>query len=207
MTWVLDIIAIVFVLFFSIYGLIKGSYYMIFDTVLVLVCIAGAGVGAYFTVQLGLVPIGIVDGFAEVWAKILGYSKIEGLQETFNIIAFYISFGLLTLVLFTIYSVILHALRKLLLKGVQGLRNKVGFVKFVGNLLGLVVNFAISAGIVLFVMAFFHSFSNCEIIYSYTNEAFQASEVLSLLYDINPLNPLLEGVGPAIEEALGAFLA
>ena len=129
------------------------------------------------------------------------------MQETLNVVAFYISFGLLTLALFAIYSVILHALRKLLLKGVEGLRNKVGVIKFIGNLLGFVVNFAISAGIVLVIMAFFHSFSNCEIIYSYTNEAFQASEVLSLIYDINPLNPLLESVGPAIEEALGNFLA
>ncbi|MBO5712978.1 MAG: hypothetical protein J6R88_02090 [Clostridia bacterium] len=207
MTWVLDIIAIFFVFFFSLYGLIKGSYYMIIDTLLVVVCIAGAGVGAFLTVQYGLTALGIVDGFAEIWVQILGFSKIAGVQETLNMVAYYIAFGLLTVVLFVIYGVILHSLRKLLLKGVQGLRNKVPFIKFLGNFLGFVVNFAISAGIVLVVMAFFHSFQNCEIIYSYTNEALQACDVLGLIYDINPLNPLLEGVGPAIEAALGNFLA
>ena len=54
MTWIIDIIAIFFVLFFSIYGLIKGSYYMIVDTILVVACIGGAGVLAYLTFQHGL---------------------------------------------------------------------------------------------------------------------------------------------------------
>ena len=191
MTWVLDVIAICFVLFFSIFGLIKGSYYMVIDTLLVVVCIGGAAVGAYFTVQYGLGALGIIDGFSEIWVNILGYSKLEGMQETLNVVAFYISFGLLTLAVFVIYSVILHALRKLLLKAVEGVRHKVGFFRGLGNLLGFIVNFAISAGIVLVIMAFFHSFKDCNIIYSYTNEALQASEVLSLFYEINPLNELL----------------
>ena len=206
MTWVLDIIAIFFVVFFSIYGLIKGSYYMVIDTLLVLVCIAGAAVGAFFTVQYGLTALGIVDGFSEVWVSILGASKVSGLQEILNQVAFFISYGLLTLVLFIIYNAILHALRGLLLKLFEGLRNNVGFIKFIGNLLGFIVNFAISAGIVLSVMAISHSFDNCAYLTNSLGKAFQASEVLSLLYDINPLNSIFEQIGPMVEELFTGFI-
>lgn len=197
MTWILDIIAIFFVVSFSIYGLIKGSYYMIIDTVLVLACIAGALVGAYFTVTYLYPQIGIMDGLNEFWLKVLGNSKIPNMQETVETVAFGINYGLLFLATYVIYHVILNALRGLLLGGVQSLRSKVGIFKGFGNLLGFLFNFAVSAGIVLCLMAIIHSFKDTDIL-RYTNEALQASEVLSLIYDINPLNPLFEGIGASI---------
>jgi hypothetical protein len=206
MTWILDVIAVFFVLFFSIYGLVKGSYYLLIDTLLVLVCIAGAGVGAYFTIDLGLIPLGIVDGVGEFWLNVLGASKISGMQDILVQVSFWLSYGLLFLVLFIIYDVILHALREWLLSGMQNLRRASGLVKGVGNFLGFIINLAISAGIVLCLMAFFHSFKESDVLFRSVNEALQSSEILGLVYDVNPLNALFESIGPSIESAFLGFL-
>ena len=205
MTWIFDIIAIFFILSFSIYGLVKGSYYMVIDTLLVVVCLALAGVGAYFT-ELGLAKLGLTAGFGEIWVNILGASKIPNVQPILNEVALGISKGLLILVPFIIYLVILHALRKLLLKGVETIRANVPFLKGLGNFLGFIINFALSTGIVLIVMAFFHAFKESDYLFRYVNEALQASEILSLIYDVNPLNSLIAPLGSYVEGLLSTVI-
>lgn len=193
MTWILDIIAIVFVLGFSLYGLIKGTYYMVIDTLLVIVCIAGAAVGAYFTIEYVLAEIGIMDGLQEIWLKILGNSKVPGGQESVESTAYSIGYALMFLVLFIIYDIVLHLIRKWLLKGSEKLRKKSGFVKGLDNFIAFLLNAVISCGIVLSLLAVCYAFKDSEYILCYTNEQIQASEVLSLVYEINPLNALFEG--------------
>lgn len=206
MTWILDIIAIFFVVGFSLYGLIKGSYYMIIDTLLVLVCIAGAGVGAYFTATYPLTEWGVLDGLKEVWLQILGNSKVPGGQEIIEATAYYIGYALMILVLFIIYGVILHALRKLLLKGSENLRNKVGFIKGLDNFLAFLVNAVVSVAIVLALTALCYTFKDSEYILRQTNEALQASEVLSLIYEINPLNELFAPLFETVESFIASLM-
>lgn len=206
MTWILDVVAIFFVLGFSLYGLFKGTYYMIIDTLLVVVCVAAAGFGAYLTVTYPLAELGLLDGFAEVWTSILGNSKVSGGQEVIETVAYYISYGLLILVAFIIYDVLLHFVRKLLLKCFNGLRSKVGFIKGLDNFLAFIVNAAVSVGIVLVFTSFCYAFKDNDYILRQTNEALQASEVLSLIYEINPLNSILCPVFENVETFLSQFI-
>ena len=58
--------------------------------------------------------------------------------------------------------------------------------------LGALINFVLSAGLVLATMAFFRVFEDGGVMFTYANEVIRASEVLSFFHDINPLNAVFE---------------
>ena len=66
--------------------------------------------------------------------------------------------------------------------------------------LGALINFVLSAGSVLALMAFFRVFEDGGVMFTYANEVIRASEFLSFFHDINPLNILFEKL--EIAEAL-----
>ncbi len=190
MYFIVDIIAIAFVLVLSLLGLKLGFFKSTVDVVLVLVFFAGAAVGAYFTVDLLFEgQFGLVTELQSVIVPMLGNSKISGGQEIVEIVAYYLGLALLVFITFIIYLVILNIVRKLIIK-LSELVNKIVLFAFVDKLLGFAVNLAASAGIVIAFMAVVHSLAPLGIL-TYLNEVFLASEVLSLFYEINPLNNLL----------------
>lgn len=197
MYFIVDIIAIAFVLVLALLGLKLGFFKSTVDVVLVLAFFAGAAVGAYFTVaKLFEAQYGWVTELQSVIAPMLGDSKISGGQAIVDIVAYYIGLGILTLITFILYLVILNIVRKLIIK-LSELVNKIVLFAFIDKLLGFAVNLAAAAGIVIGFMAVVHSLAPLGLL-TYLNEVFLASEVLSLFYEINPLNqflaPMFEGL-------------
>ena len=197
MYFIVDIIAIAFVLVLALLGLKLGFFKSTVDVVLVLAFFAGAAVGAFFTVtKLFEAQFGWVTELQSVIAPMLGDSKISGGQAIVDIVAYFIGLGILILITFILYLVILNIVRKLIIK-LSELINKLVLFAFIDKLLGFTVNLAASAGIVIGFMAVVHSLAPLGLL-TYLNEVFLASEVLSLFYEINPLNqflaPMFEGL-------------
>jgi hypothetical protein len=186
----IDVIALFFVLGFTLYGLKAGFFASTIDFALVAVCFVGSALLAYFTVTTIFTQLGWVDEISRLYVNLLGNSKIEGGQAVIETVANALGIATLTLITFIVYGVILHFVRKVILKLVKKLNKAVFVLGFIDKLLGLIVNFVISAGIVLLLMAVIRSVSSGGVFLVYFNEAIRATDILSLLYDINPLNAL-----------------
>lgn len=191
MYFLVDVIAIAFVLGFTIYGLKVGFFKSTMDVLLLFVCLAGAGVASYLT-AIWFDKIGWVAEFQSVIAKLFGNSKISGGQAVIELICYWLSFSAFILLSFIVEYAILNILRRLLV----GLFKKINGVLLFGffdKLLGLVVNFAVTAGIVLGLMALFYALAQSGA-FTYGDEVIRASEVLSHIHKINPLNSVLAGI-------------
>lgn len=206
MTWVLDILSILFVLGLSVYGIKVGFFKSIVDFVLLLVCIVGAGVLAYISVLKVFDSWGWVSDFAIFWSNLLGESKLNDGQIIIDTVAYYLSFGILTLVTFIVYYIVLNLIRKLIDKIADGVNNRVKLLGFFDKLLGFLISFVFSAGLVFGVMAFVHAFSGSAL-FTNLNEAYRSSEILSLIYDVNPLNDLIKnsGIADALIQSFNSF--
>ena len=187
---IIDVIALFFVIGFTLYGLKAGFFASTIDFALVAVCFVGSALLAYLTVTTIFTQFGWVGELSNVYVNILGNSKIQGGQAVIETVANALGVATLTLITFIVYSVILHFVRKLILKLVKKINKDVALFGFVDKLLGLVVNFAISAGLVLLFMAVVRSISADGVFLVYINETIRATNILSLIYDINPLNVL-----------------
>lgn len=187
MYFLVDIIAIAFVLGFTIYGLKAGFFKSTMDVLLLIVCLIGSGVLAFFTAKW-FDKIGWVAEFQSVLAKLFGNSKISGGQTIIELVCYWISFSAFILLSFIVEYVVLNIVRKLIV----GLFKKINGVLLFGffdKLLGLVINFAVTAGIVLVLMALFYALAKAGT-FKYGDEVLRASEVLSYIHKINPLNDI-----------------
>ncbi len=191
MYFLVDIIAIAFVLGFTIYGLKVGFFKSTVDVLLLIVCLAGAGVLSFFTATW-FAKIGWVAELQSVLTKLFGGSKISGGQEVINLVCYWLSFSLFVLLSFIVEYVVLNILRKLLVRLFKKINGLIVF-GFLDKLLGLIVNFAITAGIVLCLMALFYALARAGK-FSYGDEVIRASEVLSYIHKINPLNDLFSKI-------------
>lgn len=206
MTWVLDILSILLIVGLCAYGIKVGFFRSVVDFALVVVCLGGAGFLAYISVLKLFDSWGWVADLALFWRNLLGDSKINGGQEIIDTVCYWLSFGLLTLTTFIVYYAILNLIRKLIMRISGAVNKKVGIIRFFDSLLGFIVMAAISLGIVFGLMAFVHAFDGA--MFTNMHEAYVASEILSLLYDVNPLNSVIEDLGIAemLLESLSAFL-
>ncbi len=193
-----DIIALLFVLGLTIYGLKAGFCNSTVNVLLVLICFVGSIALAFVTVYFGFNKLGWVEEVTLFFANVLGDSKIKGGQEIVNLVANYLGMGLLMLLCAIVYGIILSFLRKLLMKLFKKI-NSYAFFGAIDKTLGCLINFVLSAGIVLAIMAFFRVFEG-GVMFTYANEVIRASEFLSFFHDINPFNALFENMG--IAEAL-----
>ena len=191
-----DVLAVLFVLGLTLYGLKAGFFNSTVNLLLVIICFAGSIGLAYLTVTEIFASWDWLEEITTLFAKLLGNSKIQGGQEIVDIVAFYLGLGLLTLITAIVYGIILNIVRKLIL-GLFKKINSVAFFGFFDKLFGFVINFALSAGIVLAIMAFFHCFEEGGVLFTYANEVIRASEVLSFFHDMNPLNTLFADMGIA----------
>ena len=183
-----DIIAIVFVLGISIYGLIAGFSRSTIGFLLVLICVAGAGALAFLTATL-FVKIGWVTELQNALITMLGNSKISGAQEIIEEACYWIAFGIFTLIFFTLEYILLNFLRRLLAKLIDKFNNLLVF-GFIDKVLGFIINLALSLGLVLVLLAVTYALSaNGK--FSYGDEIVRASEVLKLVYKVNPLNEFI----------------
>lgn len=191
MYFLVDIIAIAFVLGFTIYGLKVGFFKSTMDVLLLIVCLAGAGVLSYFTAKW-FDKIGWVAEFQSVLAKLFGNSKISGGQPIIDLVCYWISFSAFILLSFIVEYVVLNILRKIIVGLFKKINGLIVF-GFFDKLLGMAVNFAITAGIVLGLMALFYALARAGK-FSYGDEVIRASEVLSYIHKINPLNKIILGM-------------
>lgn len=190
MYFLVDIIAVLFVLGLTLYGLRAGFFNSTVDALLVLVCVAGAGILAYIVPVL-LLPNWIIE-LQGVLVRLFGNSKISGGQPILETVCYYISLGLIVIIFFIAFYIILNFIRKFIGKLIGKLNGLIVF-GFLDKLLGFIVNFAFSAGLVLVLMAVFHTLAVSGV-YSYGDEVLRASEVLSFFHEINPLNSLFESI-------------
>ena len=117
----IDILVMAFIIGFIIYGAKCGFYGSTFDVLLIILCIAGAGALSFLTVTKLYVTWGWLTEATAFFEKLIGYSKISGVQEIIAQVSFYLAFGTLILLTFIVYSVILHLLRKLSLKAFKSI--------------------------------------------------------------------------------------
>ncbi len=190
MYFLVDIIALAFILLLSLLGLKLGFFKSTVDVVLVLVCFVGAGVGAYFLTTTYLEPeYGWVTELQNFYVNFLGNSKLSGGQALVESTAYWLGFGTLILILFILFSVILNIVRKLIIKIFEFINTYV-LLGFVDKLLGFLVNLVASTGIVLLIMSVIYCLAPFGI-FVHANEVMLSSELLSLVYEVNPLNNLL----------------
>ncbi|MBR6737700.1 MAG: hypothetical protein IKL82_05005 [Clostridia bacterium] len=193
---IVDVLALLFVLGLTLYGLKAGFFNSTVNLLLVIVCFAGSLVASYFTVTEVFAKWGWLEEITLFFQGVLGNSKIQGGQEIVDLVAYYLGLGLLIIITAIVYGVVLNIVRKLIL-GLFKKINSVAFFGFFDKLLGFIINFALSAGIVLAIMAFFYVFEEGGVMFTYANEVIRASEVLSFIHDINPLNALFSDLGIA----------
>ena len=202
----IDILVIAFVLGFIIYGATCGFFESTINVVLVLACVGGAAILSVITVETFLIEWGWLNETMNFVMGILGGSKIPQVQAVVELVAMYISYGLLVILCFIIYDIVLNLVRKLILKISRCFRR----CKLIGvfdNILGALVNAAVTIGLVLVLLAFFHAFLDGQVLFTTINEAILATDVVSYVYEINPLNALFENIGIAetLENLFASF--
>lgn len=186
-----DVIAVLFVLGLSLYGLKIGFFKSLVDVVLVIAFILGAGVLSYFTVlEIGKQTLWLEE-MQNFFLNVLGNTKVSGMQETIEKVAYYIGFGLLIFIFFIGYNILLNIVRKIIVKFFEKI-NSIGLFGFIDKLLGFALNLVISAGAVLLIMAFIYGLSFMAP-NNYAQEIILSSEILSTFYETNPLNVIFEG--------------
>lgn len=200
MYFLVDVIAVIFVLGLSLYGLKIGFFKSTVDVVLVLVCLVGAGALSYLTVLTLQDKTLWLEEMQNFFMGILGDSKISGLQATIEQVAFYLGFSVLIVLFYIPYSILLNFLRKIIVKIFDKI-NSVGLFGFFDKLLGFLINFIFSAGTILFILAFIHG--TATIGPNYAHELILSSEVLSIFYESNPLNFIFENFADLIPVAWG----
>ncbi len=191
MNWILDVLAILLVFGLGFIGWRRGFFNSTINLFLVIIVIAGAMVLAFITTLNFLAPMGVVDELFYAFLSLLGNSKIPGGQEIVEQVAYYLSTGVLIILTFIIYDVLLHIIRKIILKIFANTIFKLRIFRFLDKFLGLVSNLAISLLIVFGIMALVRSFATSSSILSFINEFFRSCEILGIFYDINPLNSLI----------------
>lgn len=196
MNWILDIIALLLIIGLTIYGFKAGFLHALLDVALVLVAIGGAVFLAYFTVTKLYLKWGWLADLTNGFKSLLGDSKIEGGQEIVDKVAFYLAFGVLFLITFIVYDIFLMLVRKLIYKLLTKVRDKLKFIKVLDSILGGLVAFAFTSGLILSLMALCYALSETQVL-SHLREAFLGSNILSFFYGINPLNALFENLGLA----------
>lgn len=190
MYFLIDIVAVAFVLGLALYGLKIGFFKSTVDVALVIAFFAVACGIAFGAVYLLEANFGWVTEMQSAIVNILGNSKLEGGQEIVSLVAYYLSYGLLILVFLVGALILTNWLRKLIVKLFEKI-NKFVIFGFFDKLLGFTVNLAFSAGLVICILALVYALAP-KGIFVYSNEVFLASEVLSLVYEVNPLNALFE---------------
>ncbi len=196
MNWILDIIALLLIIGLTIYGFKAGFLHSLLDVALVLVAIGGAVFLAYLTVTKLYLKWGWLADLTNGFKSLLGDSKIEGGQEIVDKVAFYLAFGVLILITFIVYDIFLMLVRKLIYKLLTKVRDKLKFIKVLDCILGGLVAFVFTSGLILSLMALCNAFSETAFL-SHLREAFLGSNILSYFYGINPLNSLFENLGLA----------
>ncbi|MBR3804855.1 MAG: CvpA family protein [Clostridia bacterium] len=191
MYFLVDVIAIAFVLFFTLYGLKAGFTKSTLDVVLVLGCVAGAGLLAYFC-AVWFTKIGWTNEFQSVILRLFGNSKISGAQPIIEKVCYWIAFAFFVLISFIVCYIVLSLLRKLLVSLIKKF-NGLAVFGVLDKVLGVTVNLAVTAGIVLCLMALFFALAKSGK-YAYGDEVLRASEVLSHVHKINPLNSIFAGI-------------
>ena len=204
MNYILDILSILIILVLSIYGLKVGFFGSTINVVLVVACFLGAGILSYITVLNVFGAWGWVNSLGFYFVELLGNSKIAGGQAIVNTVAYWLAFALLFIITFIIYGGILNAIRGLIIKLSKGAR-KAGFIRFIDNFLGFIVNLLVALCLVLLPMAFVHAFRGT-VLFVNLNEMYMATDILSLIYDINPFNPLFTN-GKLVESLVQSFSA
>ena len=135
------------------------------------------------------VKIGWVTELQNALITMLGNSKISGAQEIIEEACYWIAFGIFTLIFFTLEYILLNFLRRLLAKLIDKFNNLLVF-GFIDKVLGFIINLALSLGLVLVLLAVTYALSaNGK--FSYGDEIVRASEVLKLVYKVNPLNEFI----------------
>ena len=203
----IDILVIAFVLGFIIYGAKRGLFESTINVALVFACVGGAGFLAVITVNTLFTEWGWLNETADAVMALLGNSKIAGMQQTVALVASYVAYGLLVLLCFIVYNIVLHLIRKLILK-ISKCCRKCKLIKFVDNCLGGLVSAVVTIGLVLALMAFFHAFLQNGILFTGVNEALLATDLLSYVYEFNPLNAVFENLNVAktLEELYLSFM-
>ena len=203
----IDILVIAFVLGFIIYGAKRGFFESTINVVLVIACIGGAGLLSVLTVSSLFVKWGWLNETIDWVMGLLGYSKIAGVDAVMVLVATYLAYGILIILCFAIYNIILQLLRKLILKISKKCR-RCKLIGFFDNFLGALVNAAITIGLVLAVMAFFNTFLEGQILFKGINEALLATDVLSYVYEFNPLNEIFASleIAKPLEELYLSFM-
>jgi uncharacterized membrane protein required for colicin V production len=185
MYFLVDVIAIAFVLGFALYGLKAGFTKSTLDVVLVIACVAGAGLLAYLC-ALWFTKIGWTGELQSVILRLFGNSKISGAQKILEMVCYYISFAFFVLISFIVCYIVLGLIRRLIVSLIKKI-NGLAVFGVLDKVLGFTVNLAVTAGIVLFIMALFFDLAKSGK-YAYGDEVLRASEVLSAVHKINPLN-------------------
>ena len=106
MYFLVDVIAIAFVLGFALYGLKAGFTKSTLDVVLVIACVAGAGLLAYLC-ALWFTKIGWTGELQSVILRLFGNSKISGAQKILEMVCYYISFAFFVLISFIVCYIVL----------------------------------------------------------------------------------------------------
>ena len=191
MYFLVDIIAIAFVLGFTLYGLKAGFTKSTLDVVLVIACVAGAGLLAYLLATL-FAKIGWVGEMQSVILRLFGSSKVAGVETILEIVCYYIAFSFFVLLSFIVCYIVLGLIRRLIIALIKKL-NGLAFFGVLDKVLGFTVNLAVTAGIVLSLMALFYALAKSGK-YAYGDEVLRASEVLSAVHKINPLNSIFANI-------------
>ncbi len=203
----IDILVIAFVLGFIIYGATCGFFESTINVVLVLACVGGSAILSIFTVESFLIKWGWLNETMGFVMGILGNSKIPQVQAVVELVAMYVSYGLLVVLCFIIYDIVLNLVRKLILKISRSFR-KCKLIGVLDNILGALVNAAVTIGLVLVLLAFFHAFLEGQVLFTTVNEAILATDVVSFIYKINPLNAMFEsmGIAESLETLFASFI-
>ena len=137
----IDVIALFFVIGFTIYGLKAGFFASTIDFAMVAACFVGSALLTYLTISYVYNPLGWGDEITSLYVNLLGNSKIQGGQAVIEAIANALGIATLGIITFIVYGVILHFIRKVILKLIKKLNKAVALFGFIDKLLGLVVNF------------------------------------------------------------------
>ena len=134
MNWIIDILAILLVLGLSFYGWHRGFFKSTINLILVILVIGGAIALSAITVATFLTDLGVVDELNYMFLDLLGNSKIPGGQEVVEMVAYYLSVSILGILLFIIFDVLLHFIRKLIIKLFEKTLFKIKIIKYTNNI-------------------------------------------------------------------------
>ena len=200
MYWLADILLVFFLGLLLYRGIKKGfmnSTFTFVTTILDLVL----GIGSAFAISFFVFPllgwiqdlsIGLID-FAGSFASIL---KLLNMQDTITtaMLAEYLAIGISTLFLIAPMYFFWRWIDSLFQRFVNWVREKSGFFRVLGSILGGVINFAIGAVIVLGLFWAFASVDGSGL-FTFTNDVLRSGYLTGIIYNNNPLYGFLGEAG------------